>query len=103
MIRGPPGSKRTDTPFPYTTLFRSKRTLTRSRVTAAVMGNARQRQMVRRRVRRGRRAGAARRDPIASGGLEFFGILGAQLGIPRRLRRPRPQLGDGIEIGRAHV
>src|SRR3546814_3968853 len=40
MIRRPPRSTRTDTLFPYTTLFRSLRTAERRNASAAALGSA---------------------------------------------------------------
>src|SRR3546814_5393999 len=59
MIRRPPRSTRTDTLFPYTTLFRS-----RGRIPARMAASVRlpQGQLVAGPARRGRRLGAARRQ-----------------------------------------
>src|SRR3546814_9262319 len=81
MIRRPPRSTRTDTLFPYTTLFRSRtgpgdRTARTGRTAAAAGAAARDR-----RRRPGHRPGRGRGDPAAGAG-------GAdQQRAPRRRRR----------------
>src|SRR3546814_13199238 len=46
MIRRPPRSTRTDTPLPYTTLFRSKSTLSHSRKQELTVGGGKNRSTV---------------------------------------------------------
>src|SRR3546814_16635207 len=101
MIRRPPRSTRTDTLFPYTTLFRSEgdrhAVVVRTHVKRVLVG---QRNIDR---RAGRGPLALRRDPgkAATGGLtQDVAKGGGQQGDAMLLLAP--QSYDG-KIGRAHV
>src|SRR3546814_6627505 len=75
MIRRPPRSTRTDTLFPYTTLFRSPRASERPVGRAAVPGSHR------------RREGACAPGQPVGDQRDLVGRLG--FGLHERLRRPR--------------
>src|SRR3546814_9926101 len=104
MIRPPPRSTRTDTLFPYTTLFRSDAARPRPRRASGRSG--------RRRAR-----GAADPDRVRAGHPVLVAVRpeGLDLGAAGRghgqaglvLRRAdagaEPDPGDAAEIGRAHV
>src|SRR3546814_14437735 len=73
MIRQPPGSKRTDTLFPYTTLFRSQRPADQREVTAArSVGDHRH---GRDRREAGDPVGSILLDRVGVGGSDQFGRL----------------------------
>src|SRR3546814_4638985 len=62
MIRRPPRSTRTDTPFPYTTLFRSDRAVRRCRGGAPFLAHGAVR--IASRPHHGRGGGEPRHDPV---------------------------------------
>src|SRR3546814_4936680 len=64
MIRRPPRSTRTDTLFPYTTLFRSEF----AHAFSVPLGNGRQAELWRGRIRRHHKESAARADAFCKAG-----------------------------------
>src|SRR3546814_20908539 len=94
MIRRPPRSTRTDTLFPYTTLFRSARHALRGRLRATARRRrllpALERARTALRAARQHRRGSRRRPH------------GGRQRLPRGDRRGAPQArGDAREVGRA--
>src|SRR3546814_8240792 len=97
MIRRPPRSTRTDTLFPYTTLFRSRHStgdgMARRRLLGGAVGSKRERQL---REYRDRRRGDARRD-------ELLPPVQRQADGNRGAGGTRGGRNRGRQIGRAHV
>src|SRR3546814_13028162 len=105
MIRRPPRSTRTDTLFPFTTLFRSPAQIaaTRRGVTSPVIARSEATRQSRARVNRPGLLRYARNDDVGT----LAKIVGVGLDFQRADRRRRDLDLDaillGIEIGRAHV
>src|SRR3546814_13788827 len=99
MIRRPTSSTRTDTPFPYTTLFRSQPVPRRGRAAALDMaehGDPR--------LRTGRLGDAARKPGADSAiGGAAAKPAGDRLAALRLYRLGDHDEGEIAEIGRAHV
>src|SRR3546814_16989117 len=97
MIRRPPSSTRTDTLFPYTTLFRSGRAGRRGGEATSI-GD----------LLRTVAAPAMRRMGFGKSGLiarwdEIAGPALARHSTPLTLRYPPGRRAGGVQIGRAHV
>src|SRR3546814_6613003 len=115
MIRRPPRSTRTDTLFPYTTLFRSLGLVFRLAGEAQDLGMVARVDQSRRRivaaiVEWGRLSFAAApmrdekaRDPLGKGALPHPPRPGQQPGVMDAAALPRFEKGGFGEIGRAHV
>src|SRR3546814_8188097 len=111
MRRRPPRSTRTDTLFPYTTLFRSRdarrrRQVTRVELLAEIAELiARHRDHAPARGDRGAPAVLARPVGIVAGKEQCLAMLeGTTAGRAQRLLGARPVGGAAVgEIGRAHV
>src|SRR3546814_3686867 len=90
MIRRPPRSTRTDTLFPYTTLFRSRARGTGPAAVRDDAGAAADRRIVQLLARRAR--GGRRRDAIVRQfpALRFQHLQSRRLDRPRRTLWPRP-------------
>src|SRR3546814_1824896 len=106
MIRRPPRSTRTDTLFPYTTLFRSTDAATQIPVAAIQRDETRPPGLQGRRDRRRRglrRQPERRRDGMARDGDEMTALGLGQLCGAAGGEIPGTITDHAVEIGRAHV
>src|SRR3546814_8043571 len=104
MIRLPPRSTRTDTRFPYTTLFRSgetafARTLVYERDTERPLGNG----SVKRIISLDEPTLRCRIDPDKTFGTGNSGTRRRRLRIKRHRQHRRGEEQSWAQIGRAHV